>query len=162
MHKVLEREPDALSYDMEVSCRWKAEVVLEVEKEKSVRPLHNLGRTFGHAIETSAGYGNWLHGEAVATGMLMAADLSMRLGNLSQKDVERVDNLLDMAMLPPRAPHHMDYEHYMEIMAIDKKTRAGKINLILFKKLGDAILTNDFELTLLRETIDAHRAIDGQ
>ena len=94
--------------------------------------------------------------------MLMAADLSMRIGNLSQKDVERVDNLLDMAMLPTRAPHHMDYDRYMELMAIDKKTRAGKINLILFKKLGDAMLTNDFDHNLLRETIDAHRAIDGK
>lgn len=162
MLKLLARDPEALSYAIEVSCRCKAEIVAEDEKEKGVRALLNLGHTFGHAIETSAGYGNWLHGEAVATGMLMAADLSMRLGNLTEKDVERVDNLLDMAMLPTRAPHHMDYDHYIELMAIDKKTRAGKINLILFNKLGDAMLTNDFELDLLRETINAHRAIDGQ
>lgn len=160
MLKLLARDPDALSYAIEVSCRSKAKIVAQDEKEKGVRALLNLGHTFGHAIETSVGYGNWLHGEAVATGMLMAADLSMRLGNLTVKDVERVDNLLDMAMLPTRAPHHMDYEHYIELMAIDKKTRSGKINLILFNKLGDAMQTNDFENNLLRETIDAHRAID--
>lgn len=162
MLKLLARDPEALAYAIEVSCRSKAKIVVEDEKENGVRALLNLGHTFGHAIETSSGYGNWLHGEAVATGMLMAADLSMRLGNLTEKDVERVDNLLDMAMLPTRAPHHMDYEHYMEIMAIDKKTRAGQINLILFKKLGDAILTSNFDQSLLRETIDAHRAIDGK
>ena len=162
MQKLLARDSEALSYAIEVSCRCKAEIVAEDEKEKGVRALLNLGHTFGHAIETSSGYGNWLHGEAVATGMLMAADLSMRLGNLTVKDVERVDNLLDMAMLPTRAPHHMDFDHYIDLMAIDKKTRAGKINLILFKKLGDAFLTNDFEHKLLRETIDAHRAIDGK
>ena len=81
---------------------------------------------------------------------------------MTEKDVERVDNILDMAMLPTRAPHHMDYEHYIEHMAIDKKTRDGNINLILFNKLGDAILTDKFDNNLLRETIDAHRAIDGQ
>lgn len=162
MHKLLSRDADALSYAIEVSCQSKANIVAEDEKEKGVRALLNLGHTFGHAIETSAGYGNWLHGEAVATGMLMAADLSMRLGNLTEKDVERVDNILDMAMLPTRAPHHMDYEHYIEHMAIDKKTRDGNINLILFNKLGDAILTDKFDNNLLRETIDAHRAIDGQ
>lgn len=162
MHKLLERDPEALSYAIEVSCRCKAEIVAADEKEGGVRALLNLGHTFGHAIETSAGYGNWLHGEAVATGMLMAADLSMRLGNLTQHDVERVDNILDMAMLPTRAPHHMDYDHFIELMAIDKKVRAGKINFVLFKQLGDAMVTNDFDHSLLKETIEAHRAIDGQ
>ncbi len=161
MHKLLERDPEALSYAIEVSCRCKANIVADDEKEQGVRALLNLGHTFGHAIETSAGYGNWLHGEAVATGMLMAADLSMRLGNLSESDVERVDNLLDMAMLPTRAPHHMDYDHFIELMAVDKKARAGKINFILFKQLGDAFVTSNFDHNLLRETIEAHRAIDG-
>jgi len=161
MHKLLERDPEALSYAIETSCRCKAEIVADDEKEHGVRALLNLGHTFGHAIETSTGYGNWLHGEAVATGMLMAADLSMRLGNLNESDVERVDNLLDMAMLPTRAPHHMDYNHFIELMAVDKKARAGKINFVLFKKLGDAIVTSDFDHNLLRQTIEAHRAIDG-
>jgi 3-dehydroquinate synthase len=94
--------------------------------------------------------------------MLMAADLSMRLGKLSQKDVERIDNILDMAMLPTRAPHFMDYDHYIELMAIDKKTRAGKINLVLFNKLGDAMITSDFDPGLLRETVEAHRAVSPE
>jgi 3-dehydroquinate synthase len=162
MHKLLARDPDALSYAIEVSCRCKADIVAADEKENGLRALLNLGHTFGHAIETSSGYGKWLHGEAVATGMLMAADLSMRIGNLTQKDVERVDNLLDMATLPTRAPHHMDYDHFIELMAVDKKTRAGKINFILFRALGDAFVTNNFDHALLRETIEAHRAIDGQ
>ena len=162
MHKLLARDPEALSYAIEVSCRCKAEIVAADEKEAGQRALLNLGHTFGHAIETSTGYGNWLHGEAVATGMLMAADLSMRLGNISTKDVERVDNLLDMAMLPTRAPHHMDYDHFIELMAVDKKVRAGKINFVLFRQLGDAIVTSDFDHNLLRETVEAHRAIDGQ
>ena len=162
MSKLLARDPEALSYAIETSCRCKAEIVAEDEKESGVRALLNLGHTFGHAIETSAGYGNWLHGEAVATGMLMAADLSMRLGNLNQQDIERVDNLLDMAMLPTRAPHHMDYDHFIELMAIDKKVRDGKINFVLFNTLGDAMVTNDFNHDFLRETIEAHRAIDGK
>jgi len=162
MHKLLERDPEALSHAIEVSCKCKAEIVAEDEKESGVRALLNLGHTFGHAIETSAGYGNWLHGEAVATGMLMAADLSMRLGNLTQHDVERVDNILDMAMLPTRAPHHMDFDHFLELMAVDKKVRAGKINFVLFNKLGDALVTNDFDHNLLRATVEAHRAIDGK
>ncbi len=162
MQKLLDRDPQALAYAIEVSCRCKAVIVAEDEKEKGVRALLNLGHTFGHAIETSAGYGNWLHGEAVATGMLMAADLSMRLGNLTEHEVERVDNLLDMASLPTRAPHHMDYDHFIELMAVDKKVRAGKIHFVLFKTLGDAIVTNNFDHNLLRETIEAHRAIDGQ
>lgn len=162
MHKLLERDPEALSYAIEISCRCKAEIVAADEKEGGVRALLNLGHTFGHAIETSAGYGNWLHGEAVATGMLMAADLSMRMGNLTEHDVERVDNILDMAMLPTRAPHHMDYDHFIELMAVDKKVRDGKINFVLFNKLGDAMITSDYDPELLRETIEAHRAIDGQ
>jgi 3-dehydroquinate synthase len=162
MQKILDREPEALSYAIEVSCRCKASIVAEDEKEGGVRALLNLGHTFGHAIETGTGYGTWLHGEAVATGMLMAADLSMRLGNLSEKDVARVDNILDMAMLPTRAPHFMDYDHYIELMAIDKKTRAGKINLVLFNKLGDAMVTGNFNLELLRETVEAHRAVSPE
>lgn len=159
MYKILGRDPEALSYAIEVSCRCKADIVAADEKEGGIRALLNLGHTFGHAIETGTGYGTWLHGEAVATGMLMAADLSMRLGNLSKEDVARVDNILDMAMLPTRAPHFMDFEHYIDLMAIDKKTRAGKINLVLFNKLGDAMMTDDFDPELLRETVETHRAV---
>jgi 3-dehydroquinate synthase len=92
--------------------------------------------------------------------MLMAADLSMRQGWLTRQDVQRVENLLDMAQLPTRAPHTMSYERFMQLMAVDKKVRDGKINLVLLRALGDALVTNEFDPALLRETIEAHRATD--
>ena len=160
MDKLLARAPLEIAQAIETSCRSKAGVVAEDERESGVRALLNLGHTFGHAIETGTGYGNWLHGEAVGTGMLMAADLSMRQGWISAADVQRVENLIDKAQLPTRAPAHMDYEAFMEIMAVDKKVRAGKINLVLFRALGDAVVTADFDPDLLRETINAHRALE--
>ncbi len=160
MDKLLARAPLEIAQAIETSCRSKAEVVAEDERESGVRALLNLGHTFGHAIETGTGYGNWLHGEAVGTGMLMAADLSMRQGWISAADVQRVENLIDKAQLPTRSPAHMDYETFMQIMAVDKKVRAGKINLVLFRALGDAVVTADFDPDLLRETINAHRALE--
>ena len=160
MDKLLTREQAEISYAIELSCRSKAKVVAEDERESGVRALLNLGHTFGHAIETGAGYGNWLHGEAVGTGMLMAADLSMRQGWLNQQDVQRVENLVDKARLPTRAPAHMDYDAFMKIMGVDKKVRAGKINLVLLRALGHAFVTADFDPELLRETIGAHRALE--
>lgn len=160
MGKLLARDPETTAYAIETSCRCKAEVVAADEKESGIRALLNLGHTFGHAIETGAGYGNWLHGEAVGTGMLMAADLSMRQGWLGQQDVQRVENLIDKAELPTRAPHNMTYERFMELMAVDKKVREGKINLVLLKALGEAFVTSDFDPELLRQTIEAHRATE--
>ena len=160
MDKLLARAPLEIAQAIETSCRSKAGVVAEDERESGVRALLNLGHTFGHAIETGTGYGNWLHGEAVGTGMLMAADLSMRQGWISAADVQRVENLIDKAQLPTRSPAHMDYETFMQIMAVDKKVRAGKINLVLFRALGDAVVTADFDPDLLRETINAHRALE--
>ena len=159
MDELLSRDAQALAYAIEISCRCKAGVVAEDETEGGVRAILNLGHTFGHAIETGAGYGNWLHGEAVATGMLMAADLSMRIGWLSEEDVARVDNLLDKAMLPTRAPHDMSFDRFMSLMAVDKKVRNGKIIFILLKQIGDAIITGEFDQELLRQTIEAHRAV---
>jgi len=159
MGKLLSRDPDAIGYAIETSCQCKANVVAEDEKESGVRALLNLGHTFGHAIEAGTGYGNWLHGEAVGTGMLMAADLSMRQGWLSDKDVQRVEDLIDKAMLPTRAPHSIGFDRFMELMAVDKKVRAGKINFVLYKSLGDAFVTDDFEMDNLRKTIEAHRAV---
>jgi 3-dehydroquinate synthase len=160
MHKLLAREDKKIAYAIETSCRSKADVVAEDERESGVRALLNLGHTFGHAIETATGYGVWLHGEAVGTGMLMAADLSMRQGWLNQQDVQRVENLIDKALLPTRAPATMDYDNFMSIMAVDKKVRAGKINLVLLHALGDAFITANFDPELLRETINAHRALE--
>lgn len=158
MHRLLNREKEAITYAIETSCRCKAEIVAQDEKEGGVRALLNLGHTFGHAIEAGAGYGNWLHGEAVATGMLMASDLSMRQGWITASDLQRVENLIREAHLPTRSPPHMDYEAFIELMAIDKKVRNGKINFILQRSIGDAFLTSDYDPQLLRETINAYRA----
>jgi 3-dehydroquinate synthase len=160
MHKLLARAKAEIAYAIETSCQSKATVVAEDERESGVRALLNLGHTFGHAIETGAGYGVWLHGEAVGTGMLMAADLSMRQGWISPQDVQRVENLIDKALLPTRAPANMDFDRFMSIMAVDKKVRAGKINLVLLRAVGDAFVTSEFDPDLLRETINAHRALE--
>ncbi len=161
MDKLLARDPDYIAEAIETSCQCKADVVAADEKEAGVRALLNLGHTFGHAIETGTGYGNWLHGEAVAVGMLMAADLSMREGWLTPNDVKRVEDLIDRANLPTRAPASMHYKRFMELMAVDKKVRAGKINLVLYRALGDAFVTDEFDPAKLEQTIEAHRAISN-
>ena len=160
MDKLLARDNEALAYAIERSCQDKAKVVALDEHEGGIRAILNLGHTFGHAIETGMGYGEWLHGEAVGTGMLMAADLSQRMGWLSEHDVERVDDIVDKAGLPTRAPASMSNEQFMDLMAVDKKVEAGKIRLVLLKKLGEAVVTDDFDPQLLQQTLTAHRTIE--
>lgn len=160
MDKLLARDSEALAYAIERSCQDKAKVVALDEREGGIRALLNLGHTFGHAIETGVGYGEWLHGEAVGTGMLMAADLSQRMGWLSEHDVERVDDIIDKAGLPTRAPASMTSERFMELMAVDKKVEAGKIRLVLLKQLGEAVVTEAFDHSLLQQTLTAHRTIE--
>ena len=161
MDELLGRDREALAFAIERSCRDKAEVVAADEREGGIRALLNLGHTFAHAIETGAGYGTWLHGEAVGTGMLMAADLSMRLGWLSAAEGHRIENLIDKALLPTRAPAHMDYGHFAELMAVDKKVHNGRIRLVLLKGVGEATITEDFDPALLQQTVEAHRAISA-
>jgi len=158
MDKLLSREKEAITYAIEVSCRCKAEIVAQDEKEGGVRALLNLGHTFGHAIEAGAGYGNWLHGEAVGIGMLMASDLSMRQGWITAADRQRVEKLISRAHLPTQSPAHMDYDAFIELMAVDKKVRNGKINFILQRAIGDACLTSDYDPQLLKATINSYRA----
>lgn len=154
MHKLLSRDPEAISYAIEVSCQCKAEIVAADEREGGVRALLNLGHTFGHAIESGAGYGNWLHGEAVGIGMLMAADLSMREGWISEQDVQQVKDLIKAARLPVQLPAMMNYAVFMDLMRVDKKVRDGKINFVLYNTLGDAKVTHDFKADNLRKTIE--------
>ncbi|MDP2794235.1 MAG: 3-dehydroquinate synthase [Sulfurisoma sp.] len=141
MDRLLAREADALSHAIERSCANKAEVVaadeLEMAKEGG-RALLNLGHTFGHAIETGVGYGEWLHGEAVAAGTVMAADLSRRLGWLSRDDFERAVALLAKAGLPTRSPE-LGTDRYLDLMSHDKKVIAGRLRLVLLKRLGEAV-----------------------
>ncbi len=156
MPQLVQRNPAALAYAIERSCRDKADVVAADETESGVRALLNLGHTFGHAIETAMGYGSWLHGEAVATGMLMAADLSQRCGWISADNVKRVEDLLLQANLPVRAPQELSADKFLQIMAVDKKVKQGHINLVLLKAIGKAIVTADYDPQLLRATLEQH------
>lgn len=153
MDALLARDPVALSYAIERSCQNKAEVVAADEREGGMRATLNLGHTFGHAIETGMGYGNWLHGEAIAAGMCMAADLSCRLGWLSAADKERTARLIERAGLPINAPVDISREQFLDLMAVDKKVVDGKLRLVLLKAIGDAVITDKFPLAQLVATL---------
>ncbi len=152
MDALVNRDANALVYAIEQSCINKAEVVAADEHEHGQRALLNLGHTFGHAIETAMGYGEWLHGEAVAAGMYMAADLSARLGWLSNADVSRVEKLLTRANLPVNGPH-ISIDEMKDLMAVDKKVQDGQIRLVLLKAIGEAVVTDDFDAALLDQTL---------
>lgn len=153
LEALLNRDPQALAYAIERSCRNKAEVVAADERETGERATLNLGHTFGHAIETGTGYGAYLHGEAVAIGMCQAADLSRRLGWLTDADVERIVAILRRARLPVAPPPTMDEELFLDIMAVDKKNLDGKLRLILLEKIGRASLPLGVDLEVLRATL---------
>ena len=141
LDRLLARDNEALAYAIERSCANKAEVVAGDERETAKdggRALLNLGHTFGHAIETGVGYGQWLHGEAVAAGTVMAAELSRRLGWLDERDVARVTHLLARARLPVRGAA-LGGERYLDLMGHDKKVLAGRLRLVLLRRLGEAI-----------------------
>ncbi|MBP6513630.1 MAG: 3-dehydroquinate synthase [Steroidobacteraceae bacterium] len=149
---LLARDPAALAQAIRRSCEIKAEIVALDERETgATRALLNLGHTFGHAIETAAGYGAWLHGEAVATGMLLAAELSQRLGWLGVAEVDRIRALLVRAGLPTDPPR-LGRTRMLQLMRMDKKVREGQLRLVLLKRLGNAVFTADYsadELELL-------------
>ncbi|MGH8246256.1 MAG: 3-dehydroquinate synthase [Gammaproteobacteria bacterium] len=155
MDALLARDNAALEHSIERSCRNKAAVVALDERESGLRATLNLGHTFGHAIETGLGYSGWLHGEAVAVGMLMAADLSRRLGWLNADAMDRLRDLLRRAGLPERAPAGLSSARLLDIMAVDKKSTSGRLRLVLLKSIGAAVLTDDFDLSLLEETLAA-------
>ena len=123
------------SHAVRRSCELKAQVVAADEREAGLRAILNFGHTFGHAIEAGAGYGEWLHGEAVAAGMVMAAELSARAGTLRREDAERVKALIGRAGLPVRGPK-LAIERYLELMQVDKKAAGGRIRFILLDGLG--------------------------
>jgi len=153
MDNLLDRDPEALAYAIERSCRNKAEVVAADERESGQRALLNLGHTFGHAIETGMGYGNWLHGEAVGAGMAMAARMSEKLGWINSDDVDRAVNIIERAHLPVTAPAKMTPERFVELMAIDKKVSDGVLSLVLLKALGEAVVSSDYTQSALLEAI---------
>ncbi|MGZ8215715.1 3-dehydroquinate synthase [Methylomagnum sp.] len=156
MEALIGRDPVALTHAIERSCWNKAEVVAADEKETGERATLNLGHTFGHAVETGLGYGEALHGEAVAIGMCQAADLSRRLGWLSEADVDRIVAILQRARLPVTPPPSLDADSYLEHMAVDKKNLEGKLRLILLEKIGKATLPMTVEIGPLRATLERY------
>jgi 3-dehydroquinate synthase len=141
MDALVSLDPEALAEAIFRSCACKAEIVALDEREGGLRAILNLGHTFGHAIETYAGYGNWLHGEAVGTGMLMAAELSALEGMISRDDCDRINRLILRAGLPDKPPVAMTADDFMGLMAVDKKNVDGLLRLVLLRSVGDAVVT---------------------
>ena len=154
---LLSRDKAALAFAIERSCINKAEVVAEDETEAGVRATLNLGHTFGHAIETGIGYGECLHGEAVAIGTCQAADLSRRKGWLADGDVEKIIALFKRAKLPVNPPDSLNSERFLQLMSVDKKNIDGEIRLILLKAIGLATLPVGVDEKLLRTTLETYR-----
>jgi 3-dehydroquinate synthase len=138
--QLVARDHDALAHAILRSCEIKSDVVRRDEREGGLRAVLNFGHTFGHAIENGLGYGEWLHGEAVGCGMVMAADLSHRLGLVDKASVERVRNLVQKAGLPTVAPD-LGLSRWIELMEVDKKNEGGAIKFILLKPLGSPSIT---------------------
>ncbi|MFN3595357.1 MAG: 3-dehydroquinate synthase [Thiobacillaceae bacterium] len=152
MERLMARDTQALTYAIYHSCRNKAEVVAADERESGQRALLNLGHTFGHAIEAGMGYGNWLHGEAVAAGTMLAADLSRRMGLITDADVERVEALFRRANLPVRAPN-LGVDAYLNSMGVDKKVEGGRMRFVLLRRLGEAFVTAEVPPQALKATL---------
>lgn len=155
--KLLACDAQALTYAIHRSCEIKAQVVAADERENGIRANLNLGHTFGHAIETAMGYGVWLHGEAVGCGMLMAADMSRRLGLVSTDLVDRAQDLMVRAELPIVSPAEISDAQYIDLMSVDKKVMDDQIRLVLLRNLGDAFVSSDFSQGLLTDTLAASR-----
>jgi 3-dehydroquinate synthase len=154
---LMKRDHDALSYAVRRCCEIKAWVVGQDEKETGLRAILNFGHTFGHAIEAGMGYGVWLHGEAVAAGMMMAAELSRRMGMVDADFVQRLANLIRSAGLPTKAPlldKNDNGGRYLQLMRIDKKSIAGEIRFVLIDGPGKAAVCAAPD-ALVREVIDA-------
>jgi 3-dehydroquinate synthase len=153
MDRLVARDPAALSYAIHVSCQNKATVVAMDEREEGVRALLNFGHTFGHAIESGLGYGKWLHGEAVAAGMVIAARVSRRMGLIDDSCVSRMINLLERAELPILGPR-LGAARYLELMGHDKKVESGRIRYVLLKKIGAAFLSAEVSGDILASVLD--------
>jgi len=154
VEKLLTRDRGALVYAVRRSCELKAAVVSQDEREAGMRALLNFGHTFGHAIETATGFGPWLHGEAVAAGMVMAAQLSSRAGMLAARDAQRIEALVARAGLPTRAPK-LAPERWRELIALDKKSAGGRVRFVLLEGVGRAKLEAGVDERLVDEAIAA-------
>jgi 3-dehydroquinate synthase len=152
IERLLSRDAEALAHAVLRSVEIKAEIVAQDERESGLRRVLNFGHTFGHAIETGLGYGAWLHGEAVAAGMVMAADLSRQLGYLSDADTGRVGALLQRAGLPTAAKG-LASERMQQLMSVDKKVKEGRIHFVLLERLGAATLRDDVPADAVDRTL---------
>lgn len=150
---LLARDVGALTYAIERSCQNKANVVAQDEREGGIRAILNFGHTFGHAIETAQSYGDWLHGEAVAAGMVMAANLSHKHGWISEADLNRVSALLQRCDLPCAPPMNITTQQFLELMAVDKKVLDSGLRLVLLSELGTAVVTSEINHELLLQTL---------
>lgn len=155
MDALVARDADALTYAIARSCEMKADIVARDEKEGGVRAWLNLGHTFGHAIEAHLGYGDWLHGEAVGAGMVMAARASAALGDLSEQDVERVVRVCERAGLPVTPPAGMTPSDFLRHMAVDKKNIDGQLRLVLLRRLGEAYIADAVPSDVLEAVLAA-------
>ncbi|HIE77107.1 MAG TPA: 3-dehydroquinate synthase, partial [Gammaproteobacteria bacterium] len=153
IEKALAYDEEVLEYIIIESCRHKAQMVARDEKEAGERALLNLGHTFGHAIEVATGYGNWLHGEAVSAGMVMAATMSQKMGWLDKAQCDRIRELLTRARLPIDPPVAMRPADYLRHMKVDKKVSGGRVRLILLEAIGRARLVSDYPDALLHEVL---------
>ena len=141
-------DPAAMEYAVRRSCEIKSQVVAQDEKEGGIRAVLNFGHTFGHAIEAGMGYGAWLHGQAVGCGMVMAADLSVRVGLLSEAEATRLKKIIQALHLPTQPPK-LGVNRFMELMSVDKKAEGGEVRYILLNGLGQAkIQTVDDDLVI--------------
>lgn len=154
LDSLIKRDHKALGEAIEWSCRIKARIVADDEKETGQRALLNLGHTFGHAIETGMGYGQWLHGEAVGVGIRMAADFSKRMGMINEADLLRIIEVLRRAGLPVSRPNCIGKEEFSRLMARDKKAVAEGVRLVLLQGIGKALLTGTYDQKLLESTIE--------
>ena len=154
VERLLARDPQALTHVVRRSCELKAAVVAADELEAGARALLNFGHTFGHAIEAGAGYGKWLHGEAVAAGMVLASELSVRAGLLASGDAERLKRLLARAGLPVAGPS-MPQERYLELMAGDKKAAGGRTRYVVLRAIGQAEVRGDLPERAVRDALSA-------
>ncbi len=152
--RVMDLNEEALEHMIEQSCRNKANIVAQDEKEAGIRALLNLGHTFGHAIETSTHYAGWLHGEAIALGMMMAGFQSKLQGDFSDRELARLESLLDRARLPTQPCHGLSAQKLKELMMLDKKVRDGKLRLVLLKGIGQAYVTDQYDGAALDTTLE--------
>lgn len=158
MSKLMAQDHNALCYAIARCCQIKADVVAQDEKESGIRALLNLGHTFGHAIEAQMGYGNWLHGEAVGVGMVLAAELAVARGELTQDELERMVALIKAANLPIKAPKEMTYDNFIQHMSHDKKVLSGTIRFVLPTAVGASQVVSDTDAAMLKQVIQTHLA----